>query len=143
MIRVGIIAVDHVILNAIRGVLEPNEGLNILFASCFGPGEVPQDIRQPVDVLICEPMPLNELKRIAELCRKDGEEKKMPILILGEPPSERLLQRFLDIGARGFIGSSVWAFACMSEAIKTVARGELYMPRKALEIVSAVSSRSH
>lgn len=140
MITVGIVAMDGVVLSAIRGVLAPCENLCVQFARCIGPGDLAEPQVESVDVLICEPLPLNQLKRVVAQYRAlMGME--LPILVLGSPPSERVRKQMLRFGARGFVGSSALNFACMPDAVQAVATGRFYVPDSEAVVISEAPCR--
>ncbi|RRW96270.1 response regulator transcription factor [Pandoraea apista] len=128
MINVGVLASNHVVMTAVRGVLASSVDVNVMHLhelGCSGPAI---ELRGDVDVLLCEPVSSRVLAKVLGKCRQAGGGRDMRVLFLGMPPVERTLKKLIQSGVRGFVGVTVADFAAMPDAIRTVSAGEFYLP---------------
>lgn len=127
-INVGVLASNHVVMIAVRGVLASSADVNVVHLCEFAcPGQVTKS-RDDIDVLVCEPVSLRNLMKVLEKFCPAGSHSALRVLFLGMPPAERTMKRFIRSGVLGFVGTTAADFVAMPEAIRAVASGELYLP---------------
>ncbi|VVE53106.1 LuxR family transcriptional regulator [Pandoraea fibrosis] len=131
MINVGVLANNHVVMTAVRGVLASSADVNVMHLRDLAFPETVIKHSDDVDVLLCEPVSLRVLNKVRAKFHRAGSKSIMRVLFLGMPPAERTLRKFIQSGVFGFVGITAADFVAMPEAIRAVASGEFYFPSMA------------